>query len=149
MIWLWHPSYTSSASPPQPAGKPAGDKLAIRLGPAHGNFVATEKFLRRKRIYFYTETQVLTGMGSQDGFTHTARTAVNEQDELLFSKTSPLERLGIKDVFHGLNLGEVVAATDCAAVGVEFRGLQACRRENFTHVFVPRMFRRQCGGAPP
>src|ERR1017187_9629646 len=97
---------------PKLAGKPAGDEFAIRLGPAHGKFVVTEIFLRRERICLYARTRVPIHMGTQDGFTHTARTAVNQHDELFLAQPRPLECPGIKDVFHDLNLGEVVSATD-------------------------------------
>ena len=69
----------------------ASDKFAIRLGPAHGVIVAAEIFLRRKRLRFDAVAEVLVDVCAQDGFTQTARAAVNEHDELLLAEVELLD----------------------------------------------------------
>src|SRR5262245_54053606 len=66
------------------------DEFAIGLSPTHSEVVAAEIIRSCKRICFYALTEVLVNIGSQDGFTQTTRTTVNEDDKLLFTEVERL-----------------------------------------------------------
>ena len=65
---------------------------------------------------------------------------MNEHHELIFAQASLAEGGGIVNRFHGLYLGEVIAAADGAEIGVKGGGGESGGGEIIADVFVPRMF---------
>ena len=78
----------------------ARDELAICPGPTDGEVVAAKIFRRRGRLRRHTITAVLIHVCAQDGFTQTARAAVNEHDELLLAETKLLELVSIENFLN-------------------------------------------------
>ena len=111
---LWQPSQRHSASAPNVAVKRRAMSSRFALAQRTADSFTAEIFLRRERIRFHAFTKVLIHMRAQDGFAQSTRTAVNEQDELLFAEVQLLERSRIANLFNSLQLGEVIAATDGA-----------------------------------
>ena len=77
---------------------------------------------------------------AQHGFADSARTAVNQDNKLLLPDAKSLESGSVEDLFDHLKFSEVVAASDCAERGVEFRGFEVVFGEEVTDEFVPRVF---------
>src|SRR5258707_425996 len=78
-------------------------------------------------------------VAAQDGFTQTARAAVNQNNQLLLAQAEELECPCIKHLIDHLQLGKVVAATKRSQGLVEFRGFKLRSDENLLHVALPRM----------
>ena len=60
----------------------------------------------------------------QDGFTQSARAAVNEHDELFLAQAELCESAGVEHLLDRLQFGEVVATAERAQRGIEVRGLE-------------------------
>ena len=69
-------------------------------------------------------------MTAQDGFTQTARAAVDQHNQLLLAQAEALECPGIKHLLNHLQLRKVVATTNRSQSLVEFRGFKFRRSEN-------------------
>jgi hypothetical protein len=77
---------------------------------------------------------------AQYGFAESARSAVNQDDNLLLPDAKSLELAGIEDSFNGLEFGEVIATADHAEHLVEFRRFEVVFGEEVADEFVPRLF---------
>jgi hypothetical protein len=85
---------------------------------------------------------------AQDGFTQTARTAVDQHNQLLLAQAEELECPCIKHLINHLQLRKVVATTKRSQGLVEFRGFKFRCSENFLHVALPRMFQVEAQVGP-
>src|SRR5207249_4195190 len=116
------------------------DESAICLGPANGDVVAAEIFLRSERIRFHVLTEVPIHLSAQDGFTQSPRAAVNEHDELLLAEIKLLERVSIENFLDRLQFGKVIATTNCAECRIKFRGFEIVFSEKSADELIPRVF---------
>ncbi len=116
------------------------DEFPIGFGPVHCEVVTTEIFVRRKRIHLHAFTEVLIHMSAQDGFTQSARAAVNEHNELLFAEVEFLELFNVENLLDRLQFGKVIATTNCAECRIKFRGFEIVFSEKFADEPIPRVF---------
>ena len=65
---------------------------------------------------------------------------MDEHHELIFPQAGLAEGGGIVNRFHGLDLGEMIAAADGAEVGIKGGGGKSRGGEIIADVFIPRMF---------
>src|SRR6266498_2074183 len=83
---------------------------------------------------------MLIHISSQDGFTQSPRTTVNERNKLLFAKVEHLEFVSVENFLNRLQFGEVVATTNGAECRIEFRGFEFLLNEEIADELLPRMF---------
>ena len=103
--------------------EPLRDQRAIRVSPAHGQVVTAEIFRRGERICS-TPLPMFIHVIAQHRFAQSARTAVNEHDQLLLPEPKLLELVGVENFLDRLQFGEVIAAADGAERGIELRGFE-------------------------
>ena len=106
------------------------EEPSVHLGPAHGQVVALQVSRGGEGLRVRATGLMLIHIVAQDGFTQTARAAVDQHNQLLLAQAEELECPGIKHLINHLQLRKVVATTKGSQSLVEFRGFKfRCQRE--------------------
>src|ERR1035441_10232850 len=115
------------------------EEPSVRLGPAHRQVVALQVSRSGEGLCARATRLMLGHMVAQDGFTQTARAAVDQHNQLLLPQAEEPECPCIKHLINHLQLRKVVATTKRSQGLVEFSGFKFRCSKKFLHVALPRM----------
>src|ERR1019366_2737011 len=124
------------------------EKPSVHLGPAHGQVMALQVSRGGEGLRVRPSGLMLIHIIAQDGFTQTARAAVDQHNQLLLAQAEALECPRIKHLIDHLQLRKVVTATKRSQGLVEFSGFKFRRSENFLHLALSRIFQVKAQTGP-